>query len=151
MSRGPYAKVAARNAEQLEQIRAIKADHPFWGYRRVWAYLRYVDRLTVNQKRVYGVMKAGDLLVKPNPKLRARRKADTKKPKPTWPNEWWGIDMTKVMIEDFGWIYLVIVLDWHTKKVVGHYAGLQARAWHWLVALNHAVNRQFPDGIKGTA
>jgi transposase InsO family protein len=37
------------------------------------------------------------------------------------------------MIEGFGWIYLVVVLDWHTKKVVGHYAGLQARAWHWLV------------------
>ena len=115
----------------------------------MWAYLRYVDRLTVNQKRVYGVMKANDLLVKPNLKLRARRKADTRKPRPSRPNEWWGIDMTKVMIEGFGWIYLVIVLDWHTKKVVGHYAGLQARAWHWLVALNRAVNRQFPGGIEG--
>ena len=41
-------------------------------------------------------------------------------------------------IEGFGWIYLVVVLDWHTKKVVGHYAGMQARAWHWLVALNCA-------------
>jgi putative transposase len=44
---------------------------------------------------------------------------------------------------------LVVVLDWHSKKVVGHYAGLQARAWHWLVALHRAVNRQFPDGIEG--
>ena len=149
MSRGPYGKVAARNAELLARIRALKADHPFWGYRRIWAYLRYVDGLAVNQKRVYSVMKAADLLVKPNLKLRARRKADTKKPKPTRPNQWWGIDMTKVMIDGFGWVYLVVVLDWHTKKVVGHYAGLQARAWHWLVALNRAVNRQFPDGIEG--
>ena len=75
--RGPYAKVAARNAALLERIRAIKAEHPFWGYRRVWAYLRYLDGLAVNQKRVHGVMKANDLLVKPNPRLRARRKADT--------------------------------------------------------------------------
>ena len=37
--------------------------------------------------------------------------------------------LTKVMIEGFGWIYLVVVLDWHSKKVVGHYAGLQARAF----------------------
>ncbi|WP_243367397.1 hypothetical protein [Fundidesulfovibrio soli] len=44
--------------------------------------------------------------------------------------------MTKVMIEDFGWVYVLIVLGWHTKKVVRHYAGLQARAWHWLDALN---------------
>ena len=57
--------------------------------------------------------------------------------------------MTKVMIEGFGWVYRVVVLDWHSKKVVGHYAGLQARAWHWLVALNRAVNRQFPHGIEG--
>lgn len=148
MSRGPYAKVAARNAELLERIRALKADHPFWGYRRIWAYLRYVDGLVVNQKRVYGVMKAADLLVKPNLKLRARRKTDTRKPRPDRPNQWWGIDMTKVMIDGFGWVYLVVVLDWHTKKVVGHYAGLQARAWHWLVALNRAVNRQFPNGIE---
>ena len=149
MRRGPYTKVAQRNAALLERIRALKADHPFWGYRRMWAYLRYVDGLVVNQKRIYGVMKAADLLVRPNLKLRARRKADTKKPRPTCPNQWWGIDMTKVMIDGFGWVYLVVVLDWHTKKVVGHYAGLQARAWHWLVALNRAVNRQFPDGIEG--
>jgi putative transposase len=148
--RGPYAKVAARNAALLERIREIKAEHPFWGYRRIWAYLRYVDGRVVNQKRVYGVMKAHDLLVKPNLKLRARRRVDTTKPRPTCPNEWWGIDMTKVMIEGFGWVYLVIVLDWHTKKVVGHYAGLQARAWHWLVALNGSVNRQFPGGVQGT-
>jgi putative transposase len=147
--RGPYAKVAARNGVLLERVRELKADHPFWGYRRVWAYLRYIDGLTVNQKRVYGVMKANDLLVRPNPKLRARRKADTRKPRPTRPNEWWGIDMTKTMIEGFGWVYVVVVLDWHSKKVVGHHAGLQARAWHWLVALNRALNRQFPHGIEG--
>jgi hypothetical protein len=32
----------------------------------------------VNQERVYGIMKAADLLVKPNLKLRAKRNADTK-------------------------------------------------------------------------
>jgi putative transposase len=111
-------------------------------------YLRYVDGLVVNQKRIYAVMKAADLRVKSNPKLRAKRKADTKKPKPTRPNEWWGIDMTKVMIEGFGWVYRVVVLDWHTKKVVGPYAGLQARARHWLVALHRAVNRQFQHGVR---
>jgi putative transposase len=35
------------------------------------------------------------------------------------------------------------------QEGVGHYAGLQACAWHWLVALNRAVNRQFPHGIEG--
>ncbi len=82
-------------------------------------------------------------------KLKAVRRANTKKPRPTSPNQWWGIDMTKVMIEGFGWIYVVIVIDWYTKKVVGHYTGLQSKAWHWLIALNKAVNYQFPDGARG--
>jgi putative transposase len=113
--------VAARNVRLLERIRELKAEHPFWGYRRIWAHLRHVDGLVVSPKRIYGVMKAGDLLVKPNPKLRARRKPDTRKPRPTRPNEWWGIAMTKVMIEGFGWVYVVVALDWHSKKVVGDY------------------------------
>jgi putative transposase len=83
--RGPYAKVTARNAALLVRIRTLKAEHPFWGYRRVWACLRYVDGLAVNQKRVWGTMKANGLLVKPNLKLRARRKAATTKPRPTRP------------------------------------------------------------------
>ena len=53
--------------------------------------------------------------------------AERRKPRPIRPNQRWGIDMTKVMIEGFGWVYVVIVLDWNIKKVVGHYAGLQAR------------------------
>ncbi len=94
-------------------------------------------------------MREHDLLVTPNLRLRAKRTVQTRKPRPTAPNAWWGIDMTKVMLEGFGWLYIVLVLDWYTKKVVGHYAGLQCRTWQWLVALNRAVNRQFPQGARG--
>jgi putative transposase len=38
--RGPYARVAARTAALLARVRKLKAEHPFWGYRRVWADLR---------------------------------------------------------------------------------------------------------------
>lgn len=57
--------------------------------------------------------------------------------------------MTKVMIDDFGWVYVVIVLDWYTKEVMGHYADLQAKSWHWLRAFNKAVHHQFPHEVKG--
>ena len=43
------ARVIELNAPVLQRVRAIKADHPFWGYRRVWAYLRYIDGLDVKQ------------------------------------------------------------------------------------------------------
>lgn len=149
MIRGSYQGVAKRNAFLLKRIKEIKSEHPFWGYRRIWAYLKYVDHIEVNQKRIYRLMKEHKLLVKGNTKLKAKRTSGRSKPKPTIPNQWWGIDMTKVMIDGYGWIYIVIVLDWHSKKVVGHYAGIQSKTWHWLAALNHAVNKQFPDGVRG--
>lgn len=39
------------------------------------------------------------------------------------------------------------MVDWYSRKIAGHYAGEQSKAWHWLVALNKAVCRQFPEGI----
>ncbi|WP_243313981.1 hypothetical protein [Fundidesulfovibrio agrisoli] len=59
--------------------------------------------------------------------------------------------MTKVMIEDFGWVNVVMVLGWHAKMGVGHYAGLQARAWQCLAGLNRAVNCQFSRSARGAA
>jgi putative transposase len=78
------------------RVRKLRAEHPFWaiaGCGRICA----TSTASSSTKTVYGVMKANDLLVRPNPKLRARRKADTRKPRPTRPNQWWGIDMTKVI------------------------------------------------------
>lgn len=150
MRRGPYSKVAERNEPLLERIRAIKAEHPFWGYRRVWVYLKYVEQISVNPKRVYRLMQVHDLVVRPNTRLKAKRTQQRSKPRAVRPNEWWGVDMTKVMIDGFGWLYVVVVLDWYTKKVVGHYCGPQAKAWHWLAALNKGVNRQFPEGVRGS-
>lgn len=149
MKRGSYKSVTIKNTPIVDRIRAIKADHPFWGYRRVWAHLNYVDEISVSKNRVHRLMKAHGLLVTKSMKLKAIRRSNTRKPRPDRPNQWWGIDMTKVMIEGYGWVYVTIVIDWHTKKVVGHHAGLQSKAWHWLVALNKGVNRQFPNGARG--
>jgi len=118
-----------------------------WGYRRIWAYLRFVEGLTINKKRIYRLLKENNLLVKSDLKLKARRSNSQSKPRPERINQWWGIDMTKVMT-DSGWAYIVLIIDWYTKKVVGHFCGQQSKSWHWLAALNKAVNRQFPAGIR---
>ena len=129
----------------------MKAEHPFWGYRRIWAYLRFVEPLPVNKKRIWRLMREHHLLVPPNLQLKAKRTPSRDKPRPTKPNEWWGIDMTKVLVEGFGWVYIVVVLDWYTKKIVGYYAGKPCMAQHWLSALDIAVNGQFPDGAEAKA
>jgi transposase InsO family protein len=149
MRRHPSAKVAQRNAGILQRLHALKAEHPFWGYRRLWAHLKFVDRLEVNKKRILRLMREHDLLVKPNRQLRAKRTSTRAKPVPSAPNQWWGIDMTKILVESFGWVYLVIVLDWYTKKLLGYHVGLQATSRHWLMALDMAVNQQFPEGARG--
>jgi len=140
--------VDVRNSFILERIKSIKAEHPFWGYRRVWAYLRYIDGLIVNKKRIYRLMRENNLTVKPNLRLKAKRVSERPKPRADKPKQWWGIDMTKVM-SNTGWVYVVIVLDWYTKKIVGHYSGKQARTKEWLEALNKALNREFPQGVRG--
>jgi len=140
--------VALRNEYILKRIKSIKAEHPFWGYRRVWAYLRYIDGLIVNKKRIYRLMRENNLTVKPNTRLIAKRVSERPKPRANKPKEWWGIDMTKVMT-DSGWVYVVIVLDWYTKKIVGHYSGRQARTAEWLEALERALNREYPQGVRG--
>jgi len=45
-------------------------------------------------------------------------------------------------------MYIVVVLDWYTKRITGYYTGMECRAGHWLEALDMAVNRQFPDGVR---
>jgi putative transposase len=132
----------------LPLIQQLKADHPFWGYRRIWAYLRYVERLPVHKKRILRIMRANSLLVTPHQRRRAKRTPTRAQPSPVKPNEWWGIDMTKVLVDGFGWVYIVLVLDWYTKKIVGYYAGTPCTARHWLTALDMAVNQQFPQGVR---
>jgi transposase InsO family protein len=133
----------------LLQIQLIKSEHPFWGYRRVWAYMKYRLDLPVNKKRIYRIMKEQNLLVTPNLRLKARRdnRPYRSKPRADRANQFWGTDMTKVMLRSFGWLYLVVVLDWYTKKIVGYSISTKSRTEDWLDALNDACNKQFPAGI----
>jgi putative transposase len=58
--------------ELLKKIHKLKQEHLFWGYRRVWAYLTYMQNLIVNRKRIYRLMKKDGLLVTKATKLKAK-------------------------------------------------------------------------------
>ena len=133
----------------LPIIRQLKAEHPFWGYRRIWAYLSFIERVLINKKRVYRLLRENELLVKGDEKLKAKRKIGQSKPCPVTPNSWWGIDMTKVLTDE-GWAYLVVLNDWFTKKILGAFVADRSRAADWLEAVNQAVCRQYPNGIRET-
>lgn len=71
------------------------------------------------------------------------------KPTATRPRQDWGIDMTKFLIPALGWAYLVIVLDWYTKKIVGWDLALRSRRQEWEAALAQAGQAECPNGVRG--
>jgi len=136
------------NSKLLEEIKAILKEHPFWGYRRVWAYLRYVRNYRVNRKRIYRLMKEESLLQKKKLTLKAKR-TPKKKPKATKPREILGIDGTKFWIERLGWANLIIVIDWYTKEILGYEISLRNKSSQWITALQEALFNGYPEGARG--
>ncbi len=136
-----------KDQDLLERMKTLKAEHPFWGYRRVRAWLVHRDGLGINEKRVRRVMKENALMATQTVH-RAKRTPQRSKPRAERPRQYWGIDMTKFMIPALGWIYLVIVLDWYTKKVVGWNLSLRSRSGEWKQALEMGLQREFPQGVR---
>lgn len=134
--------------EILEKIKAIKSEHPFWGYRRVTAWLRHREGVLINHKTVSKIMKEHGLLASQTVH-KAKRKAEGRKPRTQRPKEIWGIDMTKFMIPCIGWAYLVVVLDWYTKKIVGWEISLRGRTAEWKSALDKGLVSEFKEGVRG--
>jgi len=143
-------KKAARIEQEavlLEKIMVIKELHLFWGYRRVRAYLKMKFGISISYNRVYRIMKKNDLLVD-RKRYKAKRTPQRDKPKPVKINQWWGTDMTKFYVESFGWVYLVVVLDWYSKKIVGYKLNIRSKAEDWIEALNMAVDNNCPLGAR---
>lgn len=93
-------------------------------------------------------MRQHDLLVKETRQIKAKRVNYPSKPRADKPNQIWGTDMTKVKLPHVGWAYIVIVLDWHSKKIVGYSIALRSKTDDWLEALDNACQAQFPQGIR---
>lgn len=132
----------------LEEVKKLIQEHPFWGYRKMHAFLKYRKHYCIGRKRIYRIMKAHHLLgqskrFKPVRPMRS-------KPKANRPNQFCGTDMTKFLIPHLGWINLVVVVDWYTKMILGWSVGLRGNTDLWLDALDMAVKRAFPiDGSRG--
>ncbi len=99
---------------------------------------------------MYRVMKENSLLVTKNMRLKAKRTPMRSKPIATKINQYWGMDMTKILFPD-GWGYLHIVKDWYTKEIVGWQFSKMSRTEDWLEALDVAINNRYPQGARATA
>jgi transposase InsO family protein len=150
MKRRRSLKRIEQDQKHLIKIKELKKEHPLWGYRSVWAYLNNRKHYKIARNCVQRLMQENDLTVKPNDRLKAKRGNLRRKPRADRPNQFWGIDMTKIKLHSWGWFYLTIVLDWYTKEIIGYSLSIQSKTDDWLDALEMAINNRFPNGIKDT-
>lgn len=73
----------------------------------------------LTKKRIYRLLSENNLLATQTQNNRAKRTPTRSKPRANKPNEIWGIDMTKVMVDSWGWVYLHVALNWGSKRIVG--------------------------------
>ena len=76
-------QVTQRDAALCPRIPQRQAEHPFWGDRRIWAYLPFVEQPLVKKTRGLRLMREPDLLVTPNLKRNATRTPTRSQPRPT--------------------------------------------------------------------
>jgi putative transposase len=135
----------------LAEIRAITEASPAYGYRRVGAELRHRGRV-VNAKKIRRLMKEHAL----NPRRRPRfvRTTDSDHDGPIFPfiarnyevhgpDQLWVADITYVAIA-VGFVYLAVVLDAWSRRVIGYALGRRIDARLTLAALARAIALRRP-------
>ncbi|MCI0409229.1 MAG: IS3 family transposase, partial [Acidobacteria bacterium] len=143
------------NEALAQRIRTILDREETFGYRRVWAWLRFKEGVVVNRKTVHRIMqlKGWQCRLWHRPAVR---------PKPTWvkcstveqPDQLWATDTTKVWCGQDGWASLVGVLDAGSRECVGARFARQGRAVEAVDALEQGIVqrygslRQVPAGLR---
>jgi len=152
---GRYTKTAGGTADRRKEpddpglvgwITELKAVHPSWGIRRVRAFIRKHTGLILGRKRTARIMREHGLLCS----RIAKRVHRTVKQRliASRMNQLWATDMTSFMLANGTKLFLVIVLDIFTRRIVGWRLSRRCRAREWLDALEQAVMTEFPDGVR---
>jgi putative transposase len=126
----------------VERIRQLIASHPTYGYRKLWALLRFTDGLLINMKAVYRILKAKRWFVHqrqvtPRPRVQGRRSIAPAS------NMRWAIDLTHIYCGLDGWGHLAAIIDCCDREIVGWEFSLRGRAREAERALEEACLARF--------
>ena len=136
-----------------ELIEEVQAEFPFYGYRRLHEWLERKRGITINEKRILRIMKKYGLkaLIWRGWKIKTTD-ADhnfgyAKNLLPgmrlTGLNQVWVTDITYIRILS-GFVYLAVLLDLFSRKVVGWAISLKIDTELCLTALNDAIEKRKP-------
>lgn len=117
----------AQDEVLLARIKALIEAFPTVGYRRICALLRKRDKLTINRKKVYRLMREQRWMMtqretSPKPRVQKARSRTERS------NARWAVDITHISCGADGWGHLVGVLDCHARAGVGWEFALRGRA-----------------------
>ena len=153
-----YDRATAKSAEAVMtearlvgRIHAICAEFPRYGYRRVTAQLK-ADGEPVNHKRVSRIMREQALRVRPKRRFVVTTNSDHDGPifpdlaegmALTGPDQPWVADLTYIRILS-GFVYLAVILDAWSRRVVGWALSRRIDADLALAALEAAIAGRAP-------
>lgn len=112
-----------------------------YGYRRIHALLRKVYGIHVGKKTVRRIMRE-EGLAQPKLRFKPARPPHVGKMIACKPNAAWQVDMTSFMLSDLQPLYLVVVIDCYTRKLVGWTLHQRCRATEWISAVRMALETQ---------
>jgi putative transposase len=130
----------------LDKLRQLAAEHPAWGYRKLWAVLRR-DGVRVAQRRVYAVCKARGLLLSPDqPNRKPPPRGHVTVPEP---NRRWATDLTTVWTAQDGLCAVTILVDCGDRSVLGVEVSKSQEAPTILAPVRAALREHFgvPGGV----
>jgi putative transposase len=131
------------------RLRRLIARHPTFGYRRLWALLRFHEGRRINRKAVYRVLVLKGWFVHqrratPRPRVQGRRSRAARS------NERWAMDLTHIDCGADGWAHFAAVIDCHDRELVGYEFARRGRAKEAERALEAACIERFgtlrPEG-----
>lgn len=119
---------AQPNPEDLILLRLIDEEytrHPFYGSRKMRVYLKQQKGYIVNRKRIQRLMGILEISgMAPGPKTSTPHPEHKIYPyllrglQINRPNQVWSTDITYIRLEH-GFVYLVAIIDWYSRKVLG--------------------------------
>lgn len=162
IARSTYYAVARDHVFKRESEAALRsaienvvAEWPAYGYRRVTHELRRRG-IVINHKRVARIMREEALTPRRVRRFLATTDSDHAEPiyenlaagfRAAGPNQLWVADITYIRLRS-GFVYLAVLLDAWSRRVVGYAVGNTLAVQLTLAALNAAVaNRRPPPGL----
>ena len=130
----------------MRRIDELHLEHPFAGSRMLRDLLR-LQGIEVGRRHVGTLMRRMGIRA-------LYRKPDTSKKHPAHPvfpyalrgltigraNQVWALDITYIPMAR-GWVYLVAVLDWYSRRVLAHRVSITMEAEFCVEALREAATR----------